>query len=278
MLLFKLLGLDFDLASLISFLIGIFAGFALLGILYAILVLSSLKSKKYIARSKVVDITDEMVIEIVDNSKKVFIDKKIKGAKNSISHCWTICCNLVVDIATKFFPKSKYPAAELTIDEILELLIYVSNRVNEIVDRPALRMVKKLKLSTIISLGDAKKIIEDSPLMKITKKYKIKQALGKVFGFLNILNPVYWVRRLAFNTTLDIAVNKLCLSVIGIVGEEVYKIYSKRVFNEERIIDTKVDELLASMEKDLENVTDEEVDDYIASQGLEEAISKKRKV
>ena len=278
MVAFQLWGLDFDFASLISFLIGIFAGFALLAIIYAILVVSSIKSKKYIAKSNVVDITDEMVLEIVDNAKKVFSDKKIKGAKNSVSHCWTICCNLVVDIATKFFPKSKHPAAELTIDEILELLIYVSNRINEIVDRPGLRLVKKLKLSTIISFGDAKKFIEDSPLMKITKKYKIKQALGKIFGFLNLLNPIYWVRRLAVNTTLDIAVNKLCLSVISIVGEEVYKIYSKRVFDEERIIDTKVDELLTSMEQDLENVTDDEVEDYIASQGLEEAISKKRKV
>ena len=142
MIAFQLWGLDFDFASLISFLIGIFAGFALLGIIYAILVISSIKSKKYIVKSNVVDITDEMILEIVDNAKKVFSDKKIKGAKNSISHCWTICCNLVVDIATKFFPKSKHPAAELTIDEILELLIYVSNRVNEIVDRPGLRMVK----------------------------------------------------------------------------------------------------------------------------------------
>lgn len=277
MILFELWGLDFDFASLISFFIGIFAGCALLGIVYAILVLSSLKSKKYVTKSKVVDITDEMILEIVDNSKKVFVDKKIKGAKNSISHCWSICCNLVVDIATKFFPKSKYPAAELTVDEILELLIYVSNRVNEIVDRPGLRIVKKIKLSTIIALGDAKKIIEDSPLMKITKKYKIKQALGKVFGFLNIFNPVYWFRKLAVNTTVDIAVNKLCLVVIGIVGEEVYKIYSKRVFNEERQIDTNVSELVNSIEAELENVSEEEVDDYVKSQGLLEEINKKRK-
>lgn len=277
MIVFKLWGLDFDFASLISFVIGIFAGFALLAIIYAILVVSSIKSKKYIAKTKVVDITDDMVLEIVNNAKKVYSDKKIKGAKNSVSHCWSICCNLVLDIATKFFPKSKYPAAELTVDEILELLVYISNRVNEIVDRPGLRMVKKLKLSTIISLGDAKKFIEDSPLMKVTKKYKIKQVLGKIFGFLNLLNPVYWVRRLAVNTTLDIAVNKLCLVVIGIVGEEVYKIYSKRVFDEERNIDTKVDELVKSMEDDLGNVTDEEVEHYLDSQGLEDAIKNKRK-
>ena len=278
MILFKLWGLDFDFASLISFLIGIVAGCALLALIYAILVISSLKSKKYINKSVVVDITDEMVLEIVNNSKKVFSDKKIKGAKSSIAFCWEVCCTLVYDIATKFFPKSKHPAAELTIDEMLELLIYISNRINDIIDRPGLRMVKKLKLSTILSLGDAKKIIEDSPLMKMTKKYKLKQVFGKVFGFLNILNPVYWIRRLALNSSLDLAVNKLCLTVIGIVGEETYKIYSKRVFDEERTIDTNVDGLLDSIEQELGNITPEEAEEYIKSQGLEEAINKKRKV
>ena len=277
MILFKLWGLDFDFASLISFLVGIIAGCALLGVVYAILVVSSLKSKKYIAKSVVVDITDEMILEIVNNSKKVFSDKKLKGAKNSISHCFSICTNMVIEIATKFFPKSKHPAAELTIDEILELSIYISNRINSILDRPGLRMVKKFKLSTILSLGDAKKAIDDSPLMKLTKKYKVKQALGKVFGFLNILNPVYWIRKLTIDTSLDMAVNKLCITVIGIVGEETYKIYSKRVFEEERVIDTSVNELVDSIEKELENVSEEEVDDYIKSQGLLAKIDKKRK-
>ena len=278
MILFKLWGLDFDFASLISFLIGILAGCALLALIYAILVISSIKSKKYVNKSVVVDITDEMILEIVNNSKKVFSDKKLKGAKNSVTFCWEVCCTLVIDIATKFFPKSKHPAAELTIDEILELLVYISNRLNEIVDRPGLRMVKKLKLSTILSLGDAKKIIEDSPLMKVTKKYKLKQALNKVLGFLNILNPIYWIRRLAVNSSLDLAVNKLCLTVIGIVGEETYKIYSKNVFNEERTIDTNVDGLVDSIEQELGTISDEEADEYIASQGLEEAINKKKKV
>ena len=64
----------------------------------------------------------------------------------------------------------------MTIDEILELSIYVSNRINSILDRPALRLLKKLKLSTLLALGDAKKVIDDSSLMKMTKKYKLKKV------------------------------------------------------------------------------------------------------
>ena len=141
----------------------------------------------------------------------------------------------------------------------------------------ALRLVKKIKLSTILALGDTKKAIDDSSLMKLTKKYQVMKIVNAIKGVLNIFNPIYWARRTFLNSALDFAINKLCLSIIGIVGEEVYKIYSKRVFEEERVIDTQVDELVKSMENDLKEVTEEEVDHYISSQGLEEKINKKKR-
>ena len=269
--------LDFDLASLIAFFVGIFAGFALLFLIYAILVLSSINKKKYVTTPADVVVTDDEVKEIVSNARKVYNDKKLKGAKNSISYCFEICGSLANDIARKFFPDSKRPLAELTIDEILELAKYIPDRINDIIDRPALRLVKKIKLSTILALGDTKKAIDDSSLMKLTKKYQVMKIINAIKGVLNIFNPVYWARRTFLNSTLDFAINKLCLSIIGIVGEEVYKIYSKRVFEEERVIDTQVDELVKSIENDLEEVTEEEVDHYISSQGLEEKINKKKR-
>ena len=276
-MLLMLWGIEIDLSSLIAFLIGIFVGCALLAIVYSILVISSLKSEKYIAKSKVIEVTDDEIKEIVENARKAFNDKNLRGAQSSINHCFSVCANLATDIARKFFPKSKRPLAELTIDEILELFIYISNRVNMIVDRPALRLLKKLKLSTLLALGDAKKVIDDSSLMKLTKKYKLKKLFDTVMGVLNIFNPVYWARRLFINTAVEVALNRLCISIIGIVGEETYKIYSKRVFEEERYIDTNVGDIVSSIEKQLEDVTEEEVDEYIVTQGLEEKIKTKRK-
>ena len=274
---FKIGPLDFDFASLIAFLVGIFAGFALLFLIYAILVVSSLKKKKYINSHPEIIVTDDEVKEIVTNARKIYSDKKLKGAKSSISHCMEICGSLANDIARKFFPDSKRPLAELTVDEMLELSKYIPNRINDIIDRPALRLVKKIKLSTILALGDTKKAIDDSSLMKLTKKYKVMKIFNAIKGVLNIFNPLYWARRAFLNTAVDLAINKLCLSIIGIVGEEVYKIYSKRVFEEERQIDTQVEEFVKSMEEDLKEVSEEEVDEYISSQGLEEKISKKKR-
>ena len=179
------------------------------------------------------------------------------------------------DISRKYYPNSKRPFAELSIDEILRLAVYVSNRINDLIERPGLRLLKKVKLSTILGLSDAKKVIDDSALMKVTKKYKLVKVFNKIKGALNIFNPIYWVRRSVINTSLDFATKKLCIALLGIVGEELYKIYSKRVFDEEIEIDTNVEEIANNINEHLADISDEEIDDYLATQGLEKKIEKK---
>lgn len=267
----------FDLTSLIALLIGVFLGCALLGIIYSIMVVSSLKSRKYVVKAMNIDVTDEEIKEIIHNSILQFKDRDLKGSKATLIHCKDVCFAMANDIARKFFPKAKRPLAELSLDEMLKLSVYISDRINEIVDRPGLRLIKSVKLSTILSLGDAKKVIEDSQLMKITKKYKIKSVFKTIFGVLNVFNPIYWVRRAVINTSLDFAFKKLCLAVIGIVGEETYKIYSKRMFEEEKIIDVNVDEIIKSIDEDFKDVSDDEITAYLGSQGIEEKIKDRKR-
>ena len=276
-MLFKLWIFEFDFNSLVSFLIGILFGVSLLALLYSLLVVSSIKSKKYVVKTKNETVTDEEIMEIINNATLQFKDKSLKGAKNTIGHCWSICSNLTQDIARKFFPKSKRPFAELSVDELLLLAIYISNRINELIDRPGLRLVKKVKLSTILALGDAKNVIEASELMKMTKKYKIMKMVDTVKGALNILNPVYWFRKTVMNSTLDFAVHKLCLAVIEIVGEETYKIYSKRVFDEEKNLDLNVDGIVDELDEEMKDISDEDITSYLLSQGLVEKDRKKKK-
>jgi hypothetical protein len=42
---------------------------------------------------------------------------------------------------------------------------------------------------------------------------------------------------------MNVILTKLGMSIIAITGEETYKIYSKKVFNEDRTMDTDVDRL-----------------------------------
>ena len=89
------------------------------------------------------------------------------------------------------------------------------------------------------------------------------KMVDTVKGALNVLNPVYWFRKTIMNTTLDFAVNKLCLAVIEIVGEETYKIYSKRVFDEEKNLDLNVDEIVDELDEEMKDISDEEVHEKI---------------
>ena len=161
MLLFKIWFYEFDWSSLVTLLVGVFLGCALFSIVYSILVVSSMKRKKHVVNAVNIEVTDEEIKEIIDTAIMQFKDKDLKGSKATLIHCKDVCFAMASDIARKFFPKAKRPLAELSLDEMLKLSIYISDRINEIVDRPGLRLIKSVKLSTILSL---------SKIVKISKK------------------------------------------------------------------------------------------------------------
>lgn len=260
---------SFDISSLIAFVVGIFVGFVILCLVYLILVLSSLRKKKHIVKTDVV-VTDEELAMIYKNSITAFKDKTLKGPNALIGHCFNVSSDMVKDIARKYYPKSKYPLAELSVDEILMLTKYISDRINELVDRPVLRLLKKVKLTYILSLYDTKKKIDDSAIVKVTKKYKVKRIFKSVIGALNVLNPIYWVRKLVIDKTLDAAMKKLCNVIIGIVYEETVKIYSKRVFDEEKIVSANIDKYIYEIDAEMKDVTEEEIDAYLNNEIIDE--------
>ena len=148
------------------------------------------------------------------------------------------------------------------------LMHYIANRISELLDRPVGRMVKKVKLSTILSLGDVKKKLDASALMKATKKYKVKKLFSAMMGAINLINPVYWIRKSVVNGALNVAIKKMCQAVISICGEETFKIYSKKVFNEENMIDLDTNKYIGELDESLKDVSDEEIDEYMKNEKL----------
>jgi predicted NBD/HSP70 family sugar kinase len=61
------------------------------------------------------------------------------------------------------------------------------------------------------------------------------------------------------NTTLSIGTNKIAATIIDIIGEETTKVYSKSVFNEEKVIASEVEETIKALEADLDNGNNKEV-------------------
>lgn len=257
----------FDISSLIAFLVGVFFGFVILSLIYLILIVKSMRNKK--ANIKATIVSDEELNEIYENALLAFQDKSLRGSKAIIGHTYDLSIKMVNDIARKYFPNSKYPLAELSIDEALQLLTYISKRIDDILNKPALRLFKKVKISTIFSISSTKKKIDDSTLMKLTKKYKVKKVVSAVLGAINVLNPIYWVRKVFIDTSIDLAMKHLCKIILGIVFEETVKIYSKRVFEDEKLVDAHIGDLIKKIQEDTKDLKEEDIDNYMGQALIE---------
>jgi len=241
----------FNFSILISFLIGVGIGLTLAVFIYLILVLTTMKQKKFVIKTKVNDVSETDILRLIEDAKIQFKDEKLRGDTNYFSYGYDITKNLIIAIAKKFYPKSKHPLCEISVDELLMLGVYISKRMDEILDHKGLRFLRKIKVSYVLGFYDVKEDISNNEVIKTTKKYKITEALNAAKKVINVVNPVWWVRKFVMNKAMDIVSKKLCLVLISVAGEETYKIYSKSIYNEEAEIDSNVDLLVTDLEDEV---------------------------
>lgn len=255
-LLFTLGPLRFDLSSLISFLIGISFGFLVLLLIYLYAVLKNMNKGLKLRKTDEQDIDEEEIKWLIQDAIKLFKDKESREAAGYGKHLLEVNRELSVDIAKKFYPKSKYPYLELTIDETLMLNHYITDRFQELMaSSKILKLTRGWTLAKIVEMNEVKNKIEQNVIVKTAKKYSgITKAAGAV---LNAVNPVYWFRRFTKEVALQIISIQIGVALIKITGEETYKIYSKKVFNEEKTIDMDVDKLYDEMKKDVKHIVEQ---------------------
>ena len=189
---------------------------------------------------------------LIKDAQDQFKNKKDREDAGLANHLRTISIELSRDIATKFYPSSKYPLLELTIQETLLLGHYITDRVDRLFNAKLLKIFRGKTLSSLKSLYEVKEKVDDSVVMKVEKKFKVRKRIGDIFSAINIANPAYWIKKVTVDKLTQAIILKICLAIIGIVGEETYKIYSKNVFEVEKVIDTGVDGLYESIQKDAE--------------------------
>ncbi len=229
------LELKFDWSMIIGFFCGVVTGFIILFLIYLLYVLINVKKKNKIVKTKAY-ISKEEALKRIDLTQQAFKEKRTKGSK-SISYAYELCTKLVYDTALDFFPNSKHPLFELSIDEMMLLIDYIRKRVDEMLDYKGISFLRKIKVATLLSLADTKRVIEESEIIKATKRYRLKSTWQAAKKVINLINPLWWAKKLVVDGTFNILINKMCVVVIGIVGEETYKIYSKKVFQVEEDID-----------------------------------------
>lgn len=253
--LFQIGIIKIDFSTIISFLVGILMGFIILLLLYALVVVLSIRTKDFINKTQNDDLTTAEVKDMVLNTQKSYKDKALRGETSRINYCYALSKDLAYAIAVRYYPKSNHPFLELSVNEITMLTNYVTKRIDEILSRRGIRLLRKLKISTIVNISFKKKEIEESKAFQTTMA--ISQNLNRLKYVLNVMNPLNWARKLIIDKFLNIIVDQICLVVIAVVGEETYKIYSKKVFNKDVEIDTGADQLIEDVSDTIKSAAKE---------------------
>ena len=192
---------------------------------------------------------------MIVQAQKSFKDKDLRGELSRVNHCKNISMDLVYGIASRFFPKSKHPLLEISIDEVMMLSLYVKTRIEDILNRRGIRLLKKIKIVQICNVTQKTTKVVNSKAFKVTKD--VNSTFNTIKKIVNVVNPAWWVRKLIIDNTINVITDKLCVVIIAIVGEETYKIYSKTVFNQDVEIESNVDDIINSMNNDILKANDD---------------------
>lgn len=216
---------------------GIIIGFIICGIIYVIILLQGIKKadKKHIE-----EINKQEDIIKTNEANKAIRGAKDKFKEESKEYSFTLkvdvlkqsCWELMNDIALIYYKDSKYPLYELSIDELIKLSYYITQRIEHVFDGKVMGLCKNIKISQLIRIIEYKKKVEDSKIIKASKKAQVGKIAKVTSAMLNMVNPVYWVKKFMISSAISLGTNKVSNIIIDIVGQETAKVYSKHLFKD----------------------------------------------
>ncbi len=235
----------FDLFTFLTFFTGFIFGIVFLTLFYVLICLISLNKKEKMIKKSNEEVSEEKISEIIKNTQKDFL-KQRKSSTTFLALKESVI-NLVNNIAKEYYPNSNHPIGELSIEELIILDRYIVNKIEEILSSKGLRLLKNIRITTILNIVDANNKIQTNKVVKLSKKMHFPKIVKGINMALNIINPFYWFKRLVISPSLNFLIKKILLLTISIVGEEVYKVYSKKIFITD---EEEVEKLLTSLENE----------------------------
>jgi len=232
----------------INFFVGMLTGIVVFTSIYVYLLVRGKNVNIEDIKRPNIDVDqDELKLMIIEKQKKFKRNKKM-GNQSIAKLTFEMSYELVDEISKYFFPESKYPMLELSVNELLNLNHYITNRLDEILEKPILKNTKNIQMTKIMGMYEKKKALEQNKLIKAAQKYKVAKFVKYGGAVLNVVNPVYWFRKIVINTSVDVMTKKVCLVVIGIVGEETTNVYSKKLFDKPLELNVVEKEMLSLLE------------------------------
>ncbi len=234
-------------ADILPFLIGIVLGFMLCLLSYFLILLTSIKKEEEKAKKVVIKVDNEVIQNKIDNAKNQYKEEATSvGTNEKMMVLKDTCFQMIEDIAKVYYPESKHPIYELSVSELMQLDYYIMERLEKIFNKKIISKMKSLRISSILNILDKKKQVEEAKIVKAAKKAHVTGIAKGVMSALNFINPVYWVKKVMFDVSLQAILNKMALMVIDIIGEETSNVYSKGAFvhKDDEIIEKELDDLI----------------------------------
>lgn len=245
-----------NIKTLFVLLAGIVIGLVIASTFYAIILFRSISKKEKEIKKEITEISDEDIANIVNNIKKEYVEEteglpfnnRFEILKNRLSE-------LIYKIATIYYPESKYPLYELTIEELIMFMQYLSSRIDQLFEKRLLRQFKKISISQIFRIFETKKKIDENKVVKAIKTTK-PGKIGSFFaGMIKKISPTYWVKKLLIGSTVNYGTRKISLLIIDIVADETNKTYSKSIFKKANDLEMlEIEKTIESFEGDEEDV------------------------
>ena len=237
-----------NLSNIIAFLVGILSGILLMLGVFLIIISSGKREKRKAYSPTINALNEEKIDEMILNKQNDLVHEVDDNDKPYASTTFVLAKELIHEISSYYYPDSKYPEYELTIVEAADLIKYVADKIVQLFDKPILRRFKNTSLSNVASLLEKSRKISKSAVAK-TMSDGGSEAIGAYKATVNILNPVYWFKKIVINGTINIAIRKACKAGLSIIGNESNKVYSKNMFNVEDVkLKEKINEVFSDEE------------------------------
>ncbi len=213
------------------FLIGFLSGIAFVGLCMSIILIYTAhrQNKELLQHMEVVEgVEEEEVKEIIRERRREFTKLENFGMGANLKLIKKNSIEVIREISEKYSPDARYPLYELTLEEALLLNIHISERILKSLEDKKLEIFKKLKLSKVLELNDFKKRVQSTPLYSKMERYRLLNLLSRGWMLANIANPKYWLKKIFFDGTLEIASRTLGIIIINSIGTESYRVYSRK--------------------------------------------------
>lgn len=231
---------------------GVIIGFVICSTIYGILLVASIEQKEKQITTQENRATDEAFCKMIDDIKHRYVEETEGFAmKDRFEALGTKLFEVVNKTAALYYPDSKYPLYELTIEELILFMHYLSNRIDDVFDKPILRPFKQMSVSQIMKWLDTKKKIEENKAIKLAKQAKMGKVASTAMTLLKVLNPITWLKKLVVGSTIQFATRKISLLMIDIVADETNKTYSKSIFDKEKTLrKVEIEQALMELERE----------------------------